>query len=324
MKKLRIKPQWLLMVSAFFLAPVLLDAQEKALTIYTIKGPSGVGMIQLFETAPKAPPFTVRIETLPQADIMASKIIAGEVLIGVLPVNAAAKIASSGKKIQVAAILGNGMLSLLTADPAIKQLEDLKGKEVYCTGQGSTPEFVFRCILNAKNLDDATGPKLNFSLSYPEIAASLIAGRIQTALLPEPFASMARDGKRSLRSVVDIQKEWAALEGSNGANYPMTALVVDASFAAANPAVMKSILEAIRASNKWVVSHPREAARLVEKYDFGLRPPVIERSIPLSNYVFIPAQEARPAIETLFKVFLEQMPQSIGGKLPADSFYYRQ
>jgi NitT/TauT family transport system substrate-binding protein len=39
--------------------------------------------------------------------------------------------------------------------------------------------------------------------------------------------------------------------------------------------------------------------------------------------VFIPAREAKPALETLFQAFLDFAPVSIGGKLPADSFYLR-
>lgn len=281
-------------------------------------------MIRLFETPPSVSGLKISIEALPQADIMASKILAGEVQIGVLPVNIAAKIAASGKRIQLAAVLGNGMLSLLTSDSSIRRIEDLKGKEVVCAGQGATPEFVFRRILKAKKLNTETDVTLNFSLAYPEIAASLIAGRIKTALLPEPFATMSRAGNKSLRNVADIQKEWQALSETNKTNYPMTALVVDADYAAANPAVTKAVMESIRASSEWTIAHPREAAALVEKYNLGLRADVIEKAIPVSAYVFIPAVQARPAVEGLLKVFLEVSPQSIGGKLPAESFYYRQ
>jgi NitT/TauT family transport system substrate-binding protein len=39
--------------------------------------------------------------------------------------------------------------------------------------------------------------------------------------------------------------------------------------------------------------------------------------------VFIPAQEARPDLEALFKVFLDFAPASIGGSLPGEDFYYK-
>ena len=51
---------------------------RQTLTIYTIKGPSGVGIIRLFESPPEIPGFTIRIETLAQQDLMAARFISGE------------------------------------------------------------------------------------------------------------------------------------------------------------------------------------------------------------------------------------------------------
>ncbi|MDR2071526.1 MAG: ABC transporter substrate-binding protein [Treponema sp.] len=289
------------------------------LTIYTIRGPSGVGMIRLFENPPQAAGFQIKTEALAQADLMAAKFIAGEAKVGVLPPNLAAKIASSGKNIQIAAIVGTGMLSLLTSDPAITRIEDLKGKTVEVAGQGATPDYVFRRILSFKGLKPGVDVRLNYSLAYPEIAQSLIAGRVPAAILPEPFATMALSGRQDLRTVGDIQAEWVRAGGK--ANYPMTALVVDAEFAREHPDAIRTILADYRSSTEWVTAHPAEAGALVEKYDLGLRAAVVKAAIPKSNYVFIPAQEARPAIETLFRAFLEYAPESIGGVLPGDTFY---
>jgi NitT/TauT family transport system substrate-binding protein len=59
----------------------------------------------------------------------------------------------------------------------------------------------------------------------------------------------------------------------------------------------------------------------VEKHDLGLRAAVVRDAIPQSNYVFIPAVQARESLETLFGAFLEFSPASIGGSLPGDDFY---
>jgi NitT/TauT family transport system substrate-binding protein len=138
---------------------------------------------------------------------------------------------------------------------------------------------------------------------------------------------MARAGRPGLRQIGDIQAEWAAANGDAGnetagrGNYPMTVLVVDADFARAEPGIVRSILYAYRSSIEWVRTHPEEAGVLVEKHDLGLRAAVVRDAIPQSNYVFIPAAEARESLETLFRAFLEFAPPSIGGALPPDSFY---
>jgi NitT/TauT family transport system substrate-binding protein len=278
-------------------------------------------MIRLFEEPPALPGTSITVEALAQADLMAAMLINGEAKIGILPPNVAAKIASSGKNVQIAAITGTGMLSLISADPAIQRIEDLKGRSVEVAGQGATPDYVFRKILLAKGLKPDTDVIFGYSLAYPEIAQSLIAGRLSLALLPEPFATMARSGNANLQVIGNIQDEWAAIGGAG--NYPMTALVVDGDYAASRPQVIAGVLDSLRASVEWVVAHPAEAGALVEKHDLGLRAPVVAAAVPRSNYVFISAAAARPALESLYRAFLEFAPQSIGGALPPDSFYWK-
>ena len=292
-----------------------------SLTIYGIRGASGVGIIRLFEAPPNIRGFDVKMEALALADLMAARFLSGEAKAGVLPPDTAAKIASLGKDIRVAAIIGTGMLNLLSSDPAIRGLDDLKGKTVQVPGQGATPDYVFRRILSAKGLSPGGDVKIDYSLAYPEIAQSLIAGRISAGLLPEPFATMARLGKPELHSVTDIQEEWAAVAG--GGNFPISVLVVDGAFADADPEAVAAILGAVKDSVGWVRAHPGEAGALAEKHDFGISAAVVTAAVPNSNYVFIPAAEGRPAMEALFTAFLEYDPVSIGGALPSDRFYLK-
>jgi NitT/TauT family transport system substrate-binding protein len=135
---------------------------------------------------------------------------------------------------------------------------------------------------------------------------------------------MALGGNSSLKAAGNIQDEWAKANGAApGSSYPMTVLVVDAAFAKAQPEAVRIILADVKASIEWIRANPAEAGALVEKHNLGLRAPAVRASIPRSNYIFIPAVEARPSLESLFKAFLEFAPQSIGGALPKDSFYYK-
>ena len=304
----------------FLFAGSIADREEKPLIIYGIRGPSGLGMVRMFENPPLIEGFRVSMEAVGQADLLAARFIAGEAKIGILPPNVAAKIASSGINLKTATVIGMGMLSLLTSDPLVKSLTDLRGKTVEAAGQGATPEFVFRRILSAHGLAPDTDVTLGFSLAYPEIAQSLVSGRISTALLPEPFATQALAGKPDLHQVCDVQEEWSKACGTD--NYPMTVLAVDGDFAEANPGALKIILSALKDSIDWTVSFPAEAGLLAEKFDLGFPSKIAAAAVPRSNYIFIPAAQARPALESLFRVFLEFSPVSIGGSLPADNFYY--
>ncbi|GHV02472.1 hypothetical protein FACS189485_02940 [Spirochaetia bacterium] len=298
-----------------------LAAQSPAgLTVYTLNGPSGVGMVRLFDNPPRASGFDIKTEVLADASLMAALFTSGQAKVGILPPNAAAKIASSGKNIQAAAVLGTGMLSLLSSDPAVQRIEDLKGKTVEVAGQGATPDYVFRRILSRHGLKPDADVTLNYSNLPPSIVQLLITGRVSYALLPEPFATMARSGNANIKVVSNIQDEW--IRAGGGENYPMTVLVVDSVFAASQPAALRAILDAVKASVEWVIANPAAAGPLVEKY-LGLRAQVISAAIPRSNYVYIPAAQARPALESLFRAFLEFDPVSIGGSLPKDNFYLK-
>jgi NitT/TauT family transport system substrate-binding protein len=311
---------FILVLPGFLHARGARDDGVRPLTIYGIKGSSGVAMIRLFEEPPQIRGFDVRVEALAQADLVAARFLSGEAQVGILPPNMAAKIRSSGIDIQAAAVIGAGMLSLLSADPGVRRIEDLRGKTVEVALQGATPDYVFRRILSFHGLTPDRDVTLGFSLAPPEIAQSLIAGRVTTALLPEPFVTMALAGRPELVTVSDIQEEWI-MSGGIG-NYPMTLLVVDGAFASANSGAVGQILAAVKNSIEWVKANPAEAGVLVEKHDLGLRAPVAAAAVPRSNYVFIPAADARPSLEALFRVFLENAPASIGA-MPGDGFYWR-
>jgi NitT/TauT family transport system substrate-binding protein len=192
---------------------------------------------------------------------------------------------------------------------------------VELAGQGATPDFVFRKILESRGIKPDTDLRLGYALAHPEIAQALAAGRIGLALLPEPFATMAIAGNPALTVIGDIQEEWRQLR-NGGDNYPMTLLAVDADFAAANLGLVGGILDRVKDSIEWVKANPQEAGLLAEKHELGLRAALVRDAIPKSNYVYVPMPEARPGLESLFEAFLEFAPASIGGVLPADNFYY--
>ena len=306
-------------LSGFLHARGTAESSIKQLTIYGLKGSSGVGMVRLFEEPPRIPGFNIKVEALAQIDLMAARFISGEARVGILPPNIAAKIASSGKDLRAAAIIGNGMLSLLGSDSGVRNLADLRGKTVEVAAQGATPDFVFRKLLESNGLTPERDVILGYSMAPPEIAQSLIAGKVSFALLPEPFAAMALAGKPDLVSVTDIQQEWSRVGGKE--NFPMTLLVIDGAFADENPGAVKEILNAIKTSVEWVRAYPAEAGSLVEKHELGISAPVVAAAVPKSNYVFIPAAEGRASIEALLNLFLSYAPASIGGFLPGDRFY---
>jgi len=294
--------------------------QPVVLRIGAIKGPSGIGMVHLFETPPVLQGGdTVSIELVGSADAIAARLLSGELDAAVLPVNLAAKLYNSGIDYRLAAIVGNGMVKLITTDPALTGLDDLMRRTIHVAGQASTPEFLLRAILAHRGLTGEAAPTLVFNLPIPEIAASVIAGRIDLAVVPEPFATMILAGNQSAREPFSLGSLWN--EATGQADYPMTAFVVKASTARDRPASVQALKKAYQESIARMLADPQEAGLLAEKFELGLKAAITSKAIPRSNYVFMDARAARPMVEGLLKVFLDSAPVSVGGKLPDEGFY---
>ncbi len=296
------------------------SAAPKPIIVGALKGPSGIGMAKLFESAPSpADGSPVQLVAVASADLMTAKLVSGEYDAGVLPINVSAKLYNAGIPLRLAAIVGNGMISFLSADSSLVSLSNLRGKRVNVAGQGATPDFLFRSLLKGAGIDPDKDIRLDYSLPYPEAAAALAAGKIASAILPEPFSTMARMANPSLKSSLDLGLLWTRQTGQT--SYPMTAFVVSSKLASERPQVVQAILEAYAKSIDWIIANPSEAGALVEKQELGLRAGIASKAIPLSAYVFVSASLSRPTVEAFLKVFLELAPASIGGKLPDDGFY---
>lgn len=309
------------LILAVFASASLFAQSASTFKVAAIKGPTGIGMIELFEKAPDlGGGVSFEATAVASVDLILPKLTTGELDAAVLPVNLAAKLYNAGVPYVMAAVIGEGMVYCLSDDPSVKDFKSLKGKDIYIAGQGATPDYITRLFLDDAKVDAKKDLKLDFSLAYPEIAQMLIAGKIHTAILPEPFATIALSGNPKLRVAIDFQAAWKARGGT--ANYPMSVLVVRKSFfAGARPAALDAFLAAYKASIAAVVANPAEAGRLAEKHDFGMKAAVTEKAVPRINLAWIKAGDSRESVEGLLALFLKGAPASIGGKLPDDGFY---
>jgi len=307
----------------------ILFADEKTpatLRVAALVGPSGIGMSYLFTNTPDVGQGTVvSLEASGSVDVLLSKILNREIDIGILPPNVAAKIYNvNGGSIIAGAIVGNGMLSLITRDASIKKLSDLAGKTISVVGQGATPEYVIRTLL-AKSGIPSDSVTLDFSIPATEIAAALISNKIDYALVPEPFATVAvingSTGDKPVIRAILLRDIWNA--NGLGTDFPMTLCVVRKEYAEKYPSTVRKFLEAYKKSIQWTNANPVEAGKLVEDNNMGLKAPIATKAIPSCNFVFIPAEQGKQSIEKLLSAFLTYAPEAIGGKLPDGAFYFK-
>ncbi|MCR5723802.1 MAG: ABC transporter substrate-binding protein [Treponema sp.] len=291
-----------------------------------LNGPSGIPAAYLIENAPDLGPAQAVFEVFASAQTELPKLIKGELDIGVLPPNVAAKVFTANNGAVVAlGISGTGNLFVMSDDESLASFDGLKGKTVTCAGAGATPEYMVRYLLSKHGISaDGAEPQvsLDFSVANADIPALLLTGKIHYALVPEPFASVAEMKNPAIRRALNIQNEYAATGGE--AQFPMTLLVANAKFASAHKDIVSRYIEAYRKASEWTVANPNKAGVLVQSHTLGLMAPVAAHAIPAGGYTWIPAAAGRKSIEALLSLFLASAPASIGGALPADGFYYNE
>ena len=312
------------LVAGLFLCSAV-AAQEIRLGV--LNGPSCIPAGYLLDEKAPVKGATVTYEKFADPQALLPKMLKGEIDIGFLPANVTAKVYnSSNGAIICCAITGNGNLSLITTDTSVKQLSDLRGKSVAVAGQGATPEYMFRYLLekNGIKADASDGVVLDFSIPTAQIAAQLISGKISYAVVPEPFATVALSKSDSVFVAVDFQQEYEYFEGK-GKIYPLTVMVVTKTFAEKNAKLLKSFLSAYETSYKNTLKNPQKAGELCEKFELGLAAGIVTKSIPKANYVYIASSnsKAKDKVEELLNIFLAFDPSSIGGKLPDKDFYFK-
>ncbi|MCR5764172.1 MAG: ABC transporter substrate-binding protein [Treponema sp.] len=298
---------------------------DTAVRIGVLAGPSGIPMAKQMESTTIGGA-DASYEVFAGAAQLLPKLIKGEIDIGFLPPNMAAKVYNiNNKAIVTAGISGGGMLYLITKDNSIKTLQDLRGKTVTVAGQGATPDFMLRYLLSREEIGtdgQTNGVILDFSIPNAEIAPALISDKIEYALVPEPFATAAQSKNPEIIRALDIQKIYQQIQNTKEI-YPMTLIVANAEFAQEHADILKSFLKSYKGSSEWTKANPEKAGKLAEQASIGLTASVAEKAIPNCAYMFESATKGRESVESLLRVFMSFNSASIGGKLPDEEFYFK-
>src|SRR5699024_3889921 len=114
--------------------------------------------------------------------------------------------------IKVAAINTLGVLHIVENGKQLSTLEDLRGKTIYTTGKGQSPEHVLNYILNQNGLIPNEDVTIEYKSEPTEVATLLASEENVIAMLPEPFITASKMKNDSIERVFDMTKEWDAVQ----------------------------------------------------------------------------------------------------------------
>jgi NitT/TauT family transport system substrate-binding protein len=240
-----------------------------------------------------------------------------------IPTNLAAKLYNQGVPYQLAAMNVWGVMYVLGNGVEIGGWNDLKGKQIGSTSKGTSADIIFKYLLSQNGLNPDEDVTITYTPSPAEQAQLMIAGRSSVAVLPEPWVSTVLARNKDVKVALDLQQEWTRVNGPD-VPFAQTCLVVNRNFAAQHPQIVTEFLKKAAESIDWVNNNNRQAAELIKQQNIGIAPEAAQTAIPRCNLCYMSSLDSRPAVEKYLQVLLAYAPQSVGGKLPDDKFYYKE
>lgn len=287
-----------------------------------LKGPTSIGLVKLIDDANKGSlAYSVDFDMETAPDVMAPKLLNGEVDIAALPVNMGSVLFNnSDGKVTMLDISTLGILYILEkGNQSIKSVEDLKGKTIIAHGQGATPEYSLSYILSGHGLDINTDVTMDWKSSADEVLAAVENADNAVVMLPQPFVTVAQTKVQNLNTVLDLTKEWDAL--GTGGKLVTAGLFVRNDFLESNKELVDEFIANYTDSVKWINENVEEASKLVEANDI-IKAPIAAKAIPYCNLVSITGDEMKSATEDYLMTLFNLNPKSVGGALPGEEFYY--
>lgn len=285
-------------------------------------GPTGIGMVKLFDDADQdtASPYTYTIKGA--ADELTPMLLQGELDIVSVPANLASVLYNKTEGgVQALAVNVLGVLYLAEfGTDEVSSVADLKGKTIYATGKGSTPEYFLRYVLTQNGLDPDTDVTIDFKSEPSEVVAVLNAEGKGLAMLPQPYV-VAAAGQlgENFKIKLSISDEWEKVGG--GSLCTTACILVRTQFAQEHPQAVEQFLADFAASAAWVNENVDAAGELCGKFEI-VKAPVAKKAIPKCNIVCITGADMASALGGCLNVLFEQNPKAVGGKLPGADFYY--
>lgn len=301
-------------------------ASEEKITVKVgaLKGATTLGLLPLQDKAADGGANeNYEFSMMTAADELLPLMIKGELDIALLPSNVANVLyQKTNGGVTVIDINTLGVLYMVSGDSSVSSVADLAGKTIYLTGKGTTPDYVLHYILNGNGIDADQDCTLEYRSEATEVAALLAENPDAIGLLPQPFVTAACAQNDALSVIMDMNAEWEKLQGENGSRLVTGVTVVRNEFLQEYENAVAAFMEEHKASAESMNTDVENGAKLAVASEIIAKEPIALKAIPKCNITYIDGNEMKQALSGYLQVLYEQNPESVGGALPQDDFYY--
>ena len=292
--------------------------------IASLKGPTTIGLVKLMsdqEAGTANNDYQVNMYGTP--DEIVPKIVSGDIDVALVPCNLASVLYNKTEgAVQVAAVNTLGVLYIVESGDTVKSIADLKGKTIYSTGKGTTPEYALDYILKKNGIDPAKDLTIEYKSESTEVAVELAKGENVIGVLPQPYVAAVQAQNSKVRVALSLTDEWNKV--STDSSMITGVLIVRKDFAEKNPKAFEQFLNDYKASTEYTNANVAKTAELVAKYGIVEKAAIAEKAIPACNITYIDGPEMKTKISGYLSVLYDADPQSVGGALPKDGFYFQR
>ena len=293
------------------------------LRIGSLKGPTSMGLVELMDQAAKGEAKgSYEFTMVTAADELLGKIVSGDLDVALVPSNMASIIFNkTNHGVNVLNINTLGVLYVVSSDDSIKSIADLKGKTVYLTGKGTTPDYALQYLLKANGMttDDVT---LEYKSEPTEVAALLKEKPDAIGLLPQPFVTVALAQNDTLKMVLDLTKQWDAVSGEDGGSLVTGVTICRGELFEEHADAIQTFMEEQKASAAFANENVAETAKLVAAAGIIEKAPVAEKAIPYCSITYIDGTDMKNRLYGYLSALYEMDPATVGGELPTKDFFY--
>ncbi len=311
----------LILVLALTFTACGVNVKEVKANVYGIAGPTGIGLANLMKDA-KADGGSLdyNIQLAASNDEIVAKITNKEADIAAVATNLASTLYNKTQGgIKVLAVNTLGVLNVVAKGVEIKSIADLKGKTVYSTGQGANPEYILNKILEANNLKVGEDVKVEFVSQPAELIAKIVPAKEAVVIAPQPVATTITVQDKAAQIVINLNDEWNKLGDKK---LVMGCIIARSEYVEQNPEAIKAFLKDYEASIKAVSEDIDGTAAACEEFKIIPKAAIAKKAIPYCNIVFEDGDEMKSDLSAYLEFLFKANPKSVGGKLPADDFYY--
>ena len=296
--------------------------------VTALKGPTAMGMVQMMDEVDngKVDNENYQFTIAASIDEVTPAISQGETDIAAVPANVSSVLCNKLEGgVQVLAVNTLGVLYIVENGDTVQSAADLKGKTIYASGKGATPEYALNYILEENGIDPAEDVTIEWKSEHSECVAALAQDPTGIAMLPQPFVTTAQTKNPDLRVALDLTEEWDKVQedAENPSALLTGVVIVRTEFAKEHPEAVSDFMERYQSSVTFVNENVDEAAQLVGNYDI-VTAEVAQKAIPECNIVCVTGNEMKEKLSGYLSVLYEQNPEAVGGQLPDDDFYYTQ